>query len=282
MAFEEILLVDRSDRGKLRLTGEQRAWFLHQVVTNRFEDIRPGETRAAAMLTPHGRMVGFFEAVATDDSLLLHLESDLADPFADALRRYVFATRVEIEDVTGEWGLLLLVGDRWRDAAARIEGAVLHETLFLGPPAGYLWLPHGRTSEAAAALQDAGARRGDEEEAEAIRIAHGRPRWGRDMDAKSLPQEARLDELDALDFHKGCYVGQEAVAKIFFRGKVNRKIRKLDLSGPAAPGAEARRDGEKVGVVTSASGNAAIAMLKHTVEPGATVDVDGMPAKVAG
>ncbi|HVM36719.1 MAG TPA: hypothetical protein VM784_15445 [Actinomycetota bacterium] len=282
MAFGEILVADTSERGKLRFTGEQRAWFLHQIVTNRFEDIEAGDARAAAMLTVHGRMVGFFEAVATSDALLAHMEPELLPGFVDAFRRYVFATKVEIEDVTDDFGLVVLVGDGWRDLAGKIEASILHETRFIGPSAGHVWVPRGKAEEVIEAAARAGARIVGKEEIEHIRVAHGRPRWGRDMNEKTIPQEARLEEFGALDFNKGCYVGQEAVAKIYFRGKVNRKVRRLSATGPLAVGAEVTKGDEKVGTVTSAAGAEAIAMLKHTVELGESVTAGGVDATVAG
>jgi tRNA-modifying protein YgfZ len=282
MAFGDILLADVSERGKLRFAGEQRAWFLHQIVTNRFEDIEVGDARAAAMLTVHGRMVGFFDAVATDDALLAHMEPELLPGFTDALRRYVFATQVEIEDVTNDFGLVVLVGDGWRDLAGKIEASIPHETQFIGPPAGHIWVPRGNIQAVIETAARAGARVVAEEEIEQIRIAHGRPRWGRDMNEKTIPQEARLEEFGALDFNKGCYVGQEAVAKIYFRGKVNRKVRRLSAAAPLSVGAEVTKDEEKIGTVTSAAGGEAIAVLKHTVEPGESVTAGGVDATVAG
>src|ERR687895_113368 len=98
----ELLYADRSDRGKLRLTGPQRAWFLEQILTNTFEDLSPGESRDAALLTAHGRMVGYMETVATDDSLLMHFEPELKATLPEAISRYVLATDVEITDVSDE------------------------------------------------------------------------------------------------------------------------------------------------------------------------------------
>lgn len=277
----ELRFADRSERSKLRFTGEQRAWFLHQIVTNSFQDIAPGTARAAAMLTPHGRMVGFFEAVATEDAIYVHFEPELRDSFPDVIRRYVFATQVEIDDVGDQMGLVLVVGEQWRDLAGKIEGAIPHETNFLGPPAGYLWLPTGAVGVALTQLRDAGVAEATEEELEEARIRSGRPRWGRDMDHKTLPQEARLEEFGALEFEKGCYVGQEAVAKIHFRGKVNRKVRRIEAETPVETGADVMQGEARVGVVTSAAGTAALAVLRHTVEPDADVQISGAPARVA-
>lgn len=275
----DVLFADRSDRIKLRFTGPQRAWFLHQILTQAFEDIEPGDAREAAMLTAHGRMVGYLEVVATDDALLAHMEPTLTE-FPDAIRRYVFATQVEIDDVTDEMALILITGDGWETAAGAVPDAVAHPTRALGAPAAYLWVPAERKDDALASLEAAGARPADEAEIEAVRIRNGAPRWGKDMDLKTFPQEAGID-VWAVDFDKGCYVGQEAMAKIHFRGKVNRRLARLE-GEDLTEGAEVTLDGAKIGVVTSAVPGFALAMVKYTVEVGSIVDVDGTEAKVAG
>jgi folate-binding protein YgfZ len=269
MATDEKLFADRSDRGKLRLTGPQRAWFLHQILTQAFEDIQSGEARDAAMITAHGRMVGFLETVATRDAILVHFEPELSATLPDEIRRYVFATEVEIEDVTEEMGLLLLAAEGWREAAGRAAPAgIPHETRSLGGPAGYVWLPRADIDDAVRALESAGWRGATEEELEARRIDAGVARWGRDMDAKSFPQEAGIDEW-AVHYDKGCYVGQEAMAKIHFRGKVNRRLRRVSASDPLRVGADVTIDGRKIGTVTSASADRGLALLRHDVAPGA-------------
>jgi tRNA-modifying protein YgfZ len=266
---------DRTERGKLRFTGPQRAWFLHQIMTQSFDPIGPGDVREAVLLTPHGRMVGYLEAVATEDAILCHFEPELISTFPDAIRRYVFATQVEIEDVSEEMSLVLVTGDAPGDLGERAR----QSTHALGIPAAYLWVGRADASELIENLESGGYTNADEDEFEAIRVANGAPRWGRDMNEKTLPQEAQLETV-AIDFDKGCYVGQEAVAKIHFRGKVNRKLRKLEADETIPTGAEARLDGERVGVVTSSAGRFALAMLRYTVEPGAIVQAADIDAKV--
>jgi tRNA-modifying protein YgfZ len=270
------IYADRSGRGKLAFTGPQRAWFLHQIMTNSFDPLAAGEVREAALLTPHGRMVGYLEAVATEDAILCHFEPELRETFPDAIRSYVFATQVEITDLTDEMGLVLVEGS---DLKAPAAAATVQRTHALGVPASYVWSERETHEELIRGLEAAGFRAASEDELEAIRIANGAPRWGRDMNEKTLPQEARLEDV-AIHFDKGCYVGQEAVAKIHFRGKVNRKLRRLEAAAPLPVGAEATIDGQRVGVVTSSSGPYALAMLRHTVEPGAVVVAEDIEAKV--
>lgn len=278
----ELLYTDRSDRGKLRFAGPQRTWFLHQILTQDFEDISPGEGRDATLLTAHGRMVGYMEVVATDDSLLMHFEPELKATLPDAIRFYVFATQVEITDISDERALLLLAGNGWEKVAAGLGVQVIpHPTTSLGIPAGYLWVARDKILGVAEALKSAGARAADESQLEAIRIANAVPRWGREMDDKTFPQEVAIDER-AVHYDKGCYVGQEAMAKIHLRGKVNRRMRKLEAPGDLSPGTELASNGDVVGRITSASGKKGLAMLRYTIYPGDLVRAGDLDVKVVG
>jgi tRNA-modifying protein YgfZ len=274
------LYADRSDRGKLELTGPQRAWFLHQILTQAFEDIEPGEARDAALITAHGRMVGYMEALATDDTLRLHFEPELIESLPDALQRYVFATQVTIDDVTKDFGLVLVVGPGWEEVAQTVAPhAATHRTLSLGVPAGYLWIATDGIDDVLVALADAGLQEATEDELEALRVEHGMARWGREMTAKTLPPEVGLDEI-AVHYDKGCYVGQEAMAKIRFRGKVNRKLRRLSGRSAFAAGTDVTLDDSKVGTVTSAAGACALALVRYNVEPGTQVTAGETTATV--
>ena len=276
---DDFLVVDRSERGKLRLTGPQRAWYLHQITTQTFEDISPGESRDAAMLTVHGRMIGFFEAVATDDAIFLHFERELVPELADAIRKYVFATQVEIEDVTDELGLVLTTDP------ASVAGAIaVQEARWVGFPAHHVWSESADVADVIQRLQEAGGRVVDENELDSVRIINGLPRWGKEMDTKTFPQEAGIDAV-AVHYDKGCYTGQEAMAKIHFRGKVNRKLARLTSADRVDVGAEILLDGVKVGAVTSAAPGPdgsfyALALVKHDTPSGATVSVGDVPAEL--
>lgn len=273
---------DRSARGKLRFTGPQRAWFLHQILTQHFEDIEPGDARAATLLTAHGRMVGYMEVVATDDALLMHFEPELLDTLPEAIRFYVFSTDVQIEDVTGEMDLLLVAGKGARSAVEALgPSVVIHPTDELGIDAFYVWVPKGHLASVAATIEQNGGRPAGEEELESIRISNGIPRWGREMDPATFPQEVAIDER-AVHYDKGCYVGQEAMAKIHLRGKVNRRLRTLEASEALHPGDELLDGDDKVGTVTSWVGTTGLGMLRFTVYPGDLVTAGDQKVKVTG
>ncbi len=127
------------------------------------------------------------------------------------------------------------------------------------------------------AIIDAGAKPVSEAAGEIVRVERGRPRYGVDLDDTVIPQEAGLNER-AVSFTKGCYVGQETVARLYYKGKPNRHLRGLRLSGPVAPGEELRLGDRTVGRVGSAVlsprlGHLALALVRREAEPGALVSV---------
>lgn len=274
--------IDRTDRSKLCFTGEQAAWFLDQILTQSLADIPSGESRDAAMITVKGRMKFFFEIVAKgENDLLAHLEPGLGASAAEELGRYVFATRVVLEDVSDLYAMVLVLGSEWRDAAKKtqIPDLVLHPTLSFGQNAGYVWAPAADRQLLLGKLAEAGAQSISDDELESIRITSGAPKWGVDMDETTFPQEAGIDGR-AVHYTKGCYLGQEAMAKIHFRGKVNRRLVRLHAEGPLASGTEIRVGEDKVGVVTSASGTHGLGYVKHTVEPGTEASIGDTKASV--
>lgn len=266
---------------KLRLTGEQRLWFLHQLLTQDFEDMTPGEARDALMLSVHGRIRAFVESVATEDALLMHGETTLRETFPEELRRYVFATRVEIEDVTDDFGLILLVDAGWESITRDVApAAVAHPTRSIGSDAGYLWVGKTDVAEVRATLESRGVQAIDEEDLELMRIEHRVPRWGAEMDDKTFPQEVAIDS-SAVHYEKGCYLGQEAMAKIHFRGKVNRRLVRLSLSSPVEDGDLMLAD-ERVGRITTSHGSDALAIIRTTVPAEAELRVGTASAKILG
>jgi tRNA-modifying protein YgfZ len=272
--------LDRSERAKLRFTGEQRVWFLDQILTQAFEGAKPGRSLDTALITVHGRMQAYMEFLVLEDSLVAHFEPSLRSTLPDELRKYVFATRVEIEDATDDFGLVLVAHPDVGTIADRFDGDVLmHWTSSLGVPAAYLWIAADRVGELTDHLIDSGVKQGTEDDAEEVRVRNGVARWGYEMTEKTFPQEAGIDGR-AVHYEKGCYLGQEAMAKIHFRGKVNRKLVRLAGTGPLEPGSDVTIEGGKVGTVTSAAGDAGLALVKHVVESGAEAVAGSTPVRV--
>ena len=290
-------LIDRSERGKLALSGEDRKEFLNGQVTNDVEALQEGEGCYAAFLTPKGKMLGDLRILDADGELLLDTERVALQPLFDMIRRYSLGHRVELHKRTLESGLLSLVGPRAREVAGAAElpetehAHALAETG--GRPVRLIVTEDGvdvlcdaaDTAAVAAALRAAGAADVDEAVGVVMRVERGRPRYGIDLDDSVIPQEAGLNER-AVSFTKGCYVGQETVARLHYKGKPNRHLRGLRLTELAEPGTPLVHDDREVGrlgtvVVSPRLGPIGLALVRREAPPGATVAVgDAATAEV--
>jgi len=283
-------LLDRSERGKLALTGAGAAEFLNGLVSNDVEALEPARGVYAAVLSPKGKMLGDLRVLRTPEGeLLLDTERTALQEVFNVLWRGRIGYDVEIHKRTLETGLLSLIGPGARavagaespvaeehdHAAARIDGVRvrlvatdLGVDVLCGAP---------EIERVAAALRERGAVPVSEEAAEAVRVETGRPRYGIDLDDSVIPQEAGLNER-AVSFTKGCYVGQETVARLHYRGKPNRRLLGLRLSGPAAAGDELRLGERAVGrlgtvAVSPRLGPIALALVRREAGPGDTLAV---------
>ncbi len=346
VAVEGCALVDRSERGKLALTGGGAVEFLNGQVTNELANLHPGEGRYAAFLTHKGKMLGDLRILAVGGGsasgpsdgnfasgssdgnsgndgnsasssgsesasgsngssplargsmeLLLDTERVALQALFDMIRRFKVGYDVELHKRTLEQALLSLIGPSSREVAAQATAA---DGALPLPDSEHAHVPAriaGRgvrlvSTEAAGvdvlcdaddreavggALESAGAVAVGERTAEIVRVERGRPRYGVDIDDTTIPQEAGLNER-AVSFTKGCYVGQETVARLYYRGKPNRHLRGLRLTGEIATGAELRLGERSVGhlgsaVLSPALGPIALALVRREAEPGATVSV---------
>jgi folate-binding protein YgfZ len=274
-------LVDRSERGKLLLTGSEAAEFLQGQVTNDVESLAPGEGCYAAFLTHKGKMRGDLRVLRREDWIWLDTEPEVLAPLARTVQMYSIGREVRSSDVTAERAILSLVGP---DARASLEvSPPLEEHAFVEGEHGlYVATDLGvdvicEAAQADAARAALGVPDASEEAAECRRIESGRPRYGLDMDADTIPEEAGLNDR-AVSFTKGCYVGQETVARLHYKGKPNRHLRGLRLSGPAEHGDSIRLGERVVGTVGSSCtspryGPIALALVRREAAPGATVVV---------
>jgi tRNA-modifying protein YgfZ len=282
-------VVDRSERGRLAVTGPEAKEFLQGQVTNDVEGLEPGAGCYAAFLTHKGKMLGDLRILDTGDELLLDCERVALQELFNMIRRFKLGRDVELHKRTLESGLLSLIGPESRRVAGatdlpetehahragRIGGAAVR---LIATDLGVdVLCDAGDAEPVAAALIAAGAVPATEDAAEVRRVETGRPRYGVDIDDGVIPQEAGLNER-AVSFEKGCYVGQETVARLHFRGKPNRHLRGLRLSGPAAPGDPLRLGEKEVGrlgsvVESPRFGPIALALVRREAQPGATVAV---------
>jgi folate-binding protein YgfZ len=282
---EAVGLVDRSSRGKFLLTGREVAEFLQGQLTNDVESLAPGTGCYAALLDHKGKIRADMRVLRGGDWFWLDCEPIGRDPLARTIKMYSLGRDVKNEDVTGDRAILSLIGP----AAG--------EALDVAPPDteySFVEGEHGiyvRTdlgidvicsADRADDVRDAlGVEPVSDEAAECLRIESGRPRHGLDMGADTIPQEAGLNER-AVSFEKGCYVGQETVARLYYKGKPNRFLRGLRLTSETETGAPITLGERQVGTIGStcvspAHGPIALALVRREASPGDTVLV-GDPA----
>jgi tRNA-modifying protein YgfZ len=245
------------------VTGPEAASYLQRMLSNDVEALRPGESCEALLLTAKGRIVAPMTVFrrAHDDYLLL-TEPVLGEALRAALVRSRLATKVAIE--LEDHASTLVVGRETPPGgiANREYGVAAYELIDEEPPA---WGEIG------------------DEELERLRIRAGTPRFGAELDDRVLPAEAGLDKR-AIDFEKGCYPGQEPVARQHYRGRVNRTLRVLEIAGDELPDydAELVYDGKAVGRVTSAAREngrvVAPGYVRVEVPRGATLALGGRTA----
>ena len=291
-------LVDRSERGKLALTGTEAKDFLHGQVTNDILGLEPGRGCYAAFLTHKGKMIGDLRVLDAGDELLLDCERAVLQDLFNMIRRFKLGRDVELHKRTVECGLLSLIGPDARAIAGAVDLPAAEHAHRSGEVGGApvrliatdlgvdVLCAAADTARVRDALTAAGAVEVDEAAAEVRRVETGRPRFGVDLDDSVIPQEAGLNER-AVSFTKGCYVGQETVARLFYRGKPNRHLRGLRLSAPAPSGAPLRLGDREVGRLGSvaaspALGAIALALVRREADPGTTLVVgdDGVSAVV--
>ena len=282
-------LLDRSERGKLALTGPDAKTFLNGQVTNEIEALQAGCGCYAAFLTPKGKMLGDLRVLDLGEELWLDTERAALQELFNMIRRYRVGYDFELHKRTLERGLLSLIGPRAREVAeARDLGSDEHDNLaadldgltvtLVATDVGVdLICDSARTAALRQALERRGAAAVSETAAECLRVELGRPRYGVDMDETTIPQEAGLNQR-AVSFTKGCYVGQETVARLHYRGRPTRHLRGLRLTGPAATGEPIRLGDREVGrlgtvALSPSHGPIALALLRREAEPGATVAV---------
>ncbi|HLM84681.1 MAG TPA: glycine cleavage T C-terminal barrel domain-containing protein [Solirubrobacteraceae bacterium] len=286
-------LLDRSERGKLALSGEGAIEFLNGQVTNDLATLGPGEGCYAAFLTHKGKMLGDVRILLVGE-LLLDTERVALQALFDMIRRFKVGYDVQLHKRTLERGLLSLIGPQAEAIVAgdRASFERLANTEHANAPLQVdgigalavrtdvgidLLCDAADTAALAGVLSARGATTISQETAECLRVERGRPRYGVDLDDSVIPQEGGLNER-AVSFTKGCYVGQETVARLYYKGKPNRHLRGLLLSGPAASGEQLLLGERPVGRVGSVAlsptlGAIALALMRREAEPGSVVSV---------
>lgn len=240
-------IADLSGRAKFHLTGTDRVRYLNGQVTADTRQLG-GTARPACLLTVKGKLVADLHLSATGEILRLDAAPERREAVAARLERYIIADDVALADVTDDLALFHILGS---DPGAGIPSCRL------GTDGFDLFLP---TAEREKTWTELTADRPiiDGEMLELLRIEAGLPRWGAELDEETLPAEAGLDRT-AVDFHKGCYVGQEVISRIKSVGRVNRQLRGFTADAPLTPGETLLAGGIEAGRITSAAWSFALA-----------------------
>jgi folate-binding protein YgfZ len=238
-------------RDYVAVRGTDAADFLDRMLSN---EVKKAPC-PALLLTPKARVIAPVVVVARGDGdFLLLTEPGLGEIVRSTLLRARFAAKCEIEQ---EEHTSLVVFGGEADGIPNVEyGEAAVEVLDAGPPGEVL----------------------AEEELERRRIEAGTPRWGREIDDRILPAEAGLTETH-VSFTKGCYPGQEPIARLHYRGKANRRLAVLEVEGVPEPETEVFHGDKAVGRITSAVPGLALAYVRTDVPESAVLTVAGSPAR---
>jgi len=309
-------LIDRSDRGRIVVSGQDRAEYLQGLFSNDIVALKPGGGCYATYLTPQGRMIADLFVYELGDLILLTMSGDVTASILGKLDQFIFSEDVKLGDVTGTFAQYAVIGP----GAAKVVAAVVMgapadvlsaleehgnvRAFFDGRPAivvrvtdtgepGFdVFVERAQAEELKTGLLHAGAIPIDPATADTVRIESGVPIFHRDMDEETIPLEAGI-EGRAISLTKGCYVGQEVIIRVLHRGhgRVARKLVGLAIDGDTTPaaGATVRSGDRDIGHVTSATISPvlhrpiALAYVQRDfVQPGTAVTVaDGVAAVVS-
>jgi tRNA-modifying protein YgfZ len=296
------MLVDRSTRGRLRIYGPKASELVTGLVSNDVTALTPGQGCYAAALTPKGKIVADVRIFALRDALLIDSPPRARDGWLGMVRKYINPRVARFEDESESTRQMGIFGTRARMALATATGVdpaqlgalPRYGHVALDLPAGAIIarvpelevegyeviVPESAYEPMWERLVTEGATPAGLAAWDIARVEAGRPEWGVDIDESTIPQEANFDELHAISYTKGCYVGQETVARVHFRGHVNRLLRGLMVTNGSVPSGAVVVDkqGKQVGDVRSTAqsprlGSIALAMMRREIEPGSTIEV---------
>jgi folate-binding protein YgfZ len=291
-------MLDRSARGKLKIKGAEGAEYLQGQLTNDVEGLAADEGCYAALLDRKGHVQADMRVLRlADDEIWLDLEPEATGPALKHLRTYSIGRELSIDDVGDGWVITSLIGPA-APTIAGIEGLGPEhaqrfrdwagiEVIGVATDGGVDLITRADQAEQLRErLSEAGAEAVSTDAAEILRVESGRPRFGLELGAEVMPAEAGIVER-AVDFEKGCYIGQEPVARLHYRGKPNRLLRGLRLEAPAESGVALRLGDRELGTVGTACvspalGPIALAVLRKEAAVGDRIQVgSGGSAEVA-
>jgi folate-binding protein YgfZ len=304
-------VIDRSLVGKVTVTGRDRQTFLQGMLTNDIKNLSPGQGIGAAFLDAHGKVMALLHVYALEDRLLLELPPGLTEQTLRLLDKYLISEKAYFEAADESYCVLSVEGQSARGLLAGLAGRSLdlapyeHVEVSIagapvrvvarsetGGPGCQCWTMTFHGAALWQALVESGARPVGAQALGVLRVEAGIPWYGHDVDETVILPETRLEGL--VSYNKGCYLGQEVVARVKYRGHVNRALSGLALDGDRVPdsGAKVLGDGKEIGRVTSAVRSIALGrpialgyVRREHFDPGTAVVVQqgelSIPARVA-
>jgi folate-binding protein YgfZ len=214
----QAIYFDLSKRAKFRITGTDRLRFLNGQITNDLRKASESFAIEACILNAKGKTDAHIYVSASGDSFLVDAAADLRETLKVRLERYVIADDVQIEDVTDRFSLFHALSQQPPNVE---HGRIVSVRRFAEPG----WDTWGDATQYRVSLEDLSSRWAlcDSAAAEVMRIEQGIPRWGRDLTNEIIPIEANLEQR-AIDYQKGCYIGQEVISRIKMSGQTNKRL----------------------------------------------------------
>ena len=270
---EHAAWLDLSGRGKIRATGEDRARLLHAMTTQQVEQMKPGEGAYAFFLNAQGRILGDVNLFCLEEYFLLDTEPETRQKLFEHLDRYIIADDVTLEDPTEQMATIAVEGPQAATVLDKL-GAPIPEAPYQTRAWGdrivarvsstasegfFVFLPASGKRELAEQL--AGVPEASAAEARLVRIEHGHPRYGEEITERYLVQET--GQTHAVNFTKGCYLGQEIVERVRSRAQIHRVLRRLEIDGfePPAAGTKLTSGGADAAEIVSSAYSPALAKV---------------------
>jgi tRNA-modifying protein YgfZ len=295
-------VVDRSNRDVLQVGGPERLSWLHSICSQHLTDLVDGDATEALVLSPHGHVEQHWQLVELGGTVWIDTEPGAAPTVLGYLRMMQFLKRVEPADVSADWAVLSVVGPQTADAlqAAGLPvpnhghaealdgGGFVRRMAWPAGDAADLIVPRARTAEFLERLQAAGAVPAGTWAYDALRVEARRPRLGFETDHRTIPHEIGFIG-GAVHLNKGCYRGQETVARVHNLGRPPRQLVLLHLGGESdelpEPGTAVELAGRAVGFLGTAVhhyelGPVALAVVKRTLTADAELSVAGNPVRI--
>lgn len=258
---------DLSGRGLIRMTGEDRARLLHAMTTNDIQRLSQGHGCYAFFLNAQGRILADVNVFTLEDAFLLDTEPEVREKVLLHLDQYIIADDVTLTDESSQWGVLGVEGPESASVMKKLgapapgepwdieiwEGGLVAAVSATGASGFRIFVPAAEKEDMIARLQAAGVPEADNEEVNVVRLEHGKPRYGVDISERYLTQET--NQMHAISFAKGCYLGQEIVERVRSRAQIHRMLHPVRIRSSNAPstGKKLAAEGKDVAEITSAA-----------------------------